>query len=184
MEQDIEQLIRNVQNGDTESFDIIMQKFMHDVRCYLASRVPSQHLINDVALDTFVFAYRNIETFNPEDAKSFLGWLKAIARNYLLAEIQRFKRESKKRQSYHAFVECIITEERRNDYDYDKLNKCLDSLPEKSRTLLTMRYQESRPGKEIAELLGRSHSWVKTNIHRLHLALRDCMLRAELPKLS
>lgn len=179
MSQEIEQLIRSVQNGDMDAFDSLMQRFMHDVRGFLASRAPAQHLIDDLAHDTFVFAYRNIQSFNAEDAASFCGWLKAIARNYLMAELKRYKREQTNRERYGEFIEHALLEGHRDDHYFDKLQSCLQSLPQHSRDLLSLRYQKSLAGKEIAEQIERSHSWVKTNLHRLHAILRDCMKQTQ-----
>lgn len=178
MDIDIKQLIVNVQNGDLQSFDDLMAHYIHQVRGFLSSRVPAQHLIDDLTHDSFVFAYNNIESFNPEDADAFGAWLKAIARNYLLAELKRFKREYNNREKYGDFMEQALVEGRRDDNFFEKLQACMQALPEHSRNLIVMRYQQSLSGKEISEALGRTHSWVKVNLHRIHNALRDCMTQS------
>jgi RNA polymerase sigma-70 factor (ECF subfamily) len=51
----------------------------------------------------------------------------------------------------------------------------MERLPEESRTLLRMRYDEGRNGAELAQLLRRSEAAIYKALSRLHLALRKCI---------
>jgi RNA polymerase sigma-70 factor (ECF subfamily) len=52
---------------------------------------------------------------------------------------------------------------------------CMEKLPEESRTLLRMRYDEGRKGEELAQLLRRSEAAIYKALSRLHVALRKCI---------
>lgn len=167
--------IRKVQAGDMRAFESLMHEHMHTVRAFLSTHAPAQHLIDDLTHDAFVFAYRNIDSFNAKDAKKFKSWLIAIARNLLLTEINKFKREKNKRTVYEDFLQDTLNEGHEPDTLFDKLQDCLQKLPQPSAKLLQLRYHDQLSGQEIAEKLERSHSWVKVNLHRIHGLLRKCM---------
>ncbi len=56
---------------------------------------------------------------------------------------------------------------------YEVLNKALDRLPEKQRTVITLRDYEGYSYDEIAEIAGLSLEQVKVYIYRARLALKQ-----------
>src|ERR1019366_4617180 len=68
------------------------------VRAFIALRTPAAHLVDELAHETFVYAFRHIHEF--EAGTSFVKWLQAIAWNLLRAEILRFSREQANHTRY------------------------------------------------------------------------------------
>jgi RNA polymerase sigma-70 factor (ECF subfamily) len=54
------------------------------------------------------------------------------------------------------------------------LRHCLENLPQESKRLLRMRYDEGRSGRDLAALLRRSEDAVYKALSRLHAVLRKC----------
>jgi RNA polymerase sigma-70 factor, ECF subfamily len=57
------------------------------------------------------------------------------------------------------------------------LSHCIESLPQRSRELITRRYRNEQPLGDIASTLGQSLASVKTALCRLRVALADCVRR-------
>lgn len=83
--------IHAVRRGDSRAFEHLVDAHLDSLRAFIALRLPAPHLIDEIAHESFVFAYRRIEDFEP--GTSFRAWLRAIATNLVRAEIQRYARE-------------------------------------------------------------------------------------------
>ena len=88
---DEQSLIQKVQEGNLEAFGSLMDIHVRRLRAVIALNAPVPHLIDEIAHETYVFAYNHIQEF--QRGTSFFAWLKSIAWNLLRAEIQRFSRE-------------------------------------------------------------------------------------------
>jgi len=91
-------LVRAVQAGETKSFEALLDAHLDYLRAFIALKLPTAHLVNEIAHEAFVFAYRNIRSF--EAGTSFRAWLRAVAGNLIRAEVQRFQREQVNRLGY------------------------------------------------------------------------------------
>jgi RNA polymerase sigma-70 factor (ECF subfamily) len=59
----------------------------------------------------------------------------------------------------------------------DALRECVARLPERSRQLLAMRYEQGLPCDEIARACGASVDSVYQNLSRLRGRLEECIRR-------
>jgi RNA polymerase sigma-70 factor (ECF subfamily) len=57
------------------------------------------------------------------------------------------------------------------------LNDCVAALPEKSRRILSLRYEARRSVEDVARALGQSFDAVTKSLYRLRQALADCVER-------
>lgn len=63
----------------------------------------------------------------------------------------------------------------------DALRSCLEKVPESSRRLLTLRYEEGRSCQEVAETAGAGLDAVYQRLSRLHRQLRKCVDQQIMP---
>ena len=84
-------LIRAVQAGDAAAFEPLVDTHLDSLRAFIALKLPLAHLVDELAHETFVFAFRNLAGFTA--GTSFRAWLRAIAANLIRAELQRYARE-------------------------------------------------------------------------------------------
>lgn len=169
-------LVQAVQRGDPDAFEPLLDRHLHHVRAFLALKSPVPQLVDELAHETFVFAFRNLEKFTP--GTSFRAWLRAIAWNLLRAEIQRFSRE----QANHArFVTQRLDDWMRQPAeppagrDVEYLEECVREMPEPMGELLALKYRDECSTDEIAHKLERSLAWVRTVLFRLRQQLRQCI---------
>ena len=85
---DDDALTRAAQAGDHAAFAALLDAHLPHVRTFLALKAPVPQLVDEIAHDAFVFAYRHLDEFTP--GTSFRAWVRAIAWNLLRAEVQRF----------------------------------------------------------------------------------------------
>jgi RNA polymerase sigma-70 factor, ECF subfamily len=176
MGMDEEDLIQRVQGGDIEAFAELMSMHVRRVRGFIALRLPVSHLIDEIAHETFVFAFQNIRQFQP--GTSFTAWLTSIAGNLVRAEVQRFKREQNNQEKYteHRVLEFLATRtEERVSRELDLLERCLQRIPANLRSLLDFKYRLACSTDEIASSFRQSAAWVRTTLFRLRQQLRNCV---------
>jgi len=175
---DEDQLIRNVRDGQLEAYEALIHRHAARLKAFVSMRLPVPHLVDEIAHESFVFAYRHLEDF--EIGTDFGKWLRAIAHNLVRKEVLRYSRSAKNQEKYleHCLVE--RSSEAGDAWRPESpvvafLEECVHSLPEAQRDLLGERYRWSRSTRELAAKTGRSEAWVRTNLCRIRRALRDCV---------
>jgi len=169
-------LIRAVQAGDVEAFARLLDLHLPQVRTFLALRAPIAQLVDEVAHDTFVFAFRHIGEFQPGTA--FRAWLRAVAWNLLRAEVQRFARE---RANLDRFTALQLADWREDTAASDAvpeaehLQACLEKLDGSLRELVQLKYRDEHSTETIARRLERSLVWVRVSLFRVRKQLRACI---------
>lgn len=170
-------LVARAQRGDVDAFAALMDAHLPRVRRFLAVRAPVAHLADELAHETFVFAFRNLSGFA---AGTDLGaWLRSIAANVLRAEVQRFARQRRNLQRYAEWRVLEAADDAAPEADaealHDRLSRCLERLPGHLRGLVDLKYREERSSEEMAERLGRTVAWVRTTLFRVREQLRTCI---------
>jgi len=169
-------LVDLVRRGDHHAFESLLDRHLQHVRAFLALKAPIPQLVDELAHETFVFAFRNLEDFTP--GTSLRAWLRAIAWNLLRAEVQRFSREQVNHARFAAQrLEAWAQQpaEPRTSREVEYLEQCVQEIPEAMRELLTLKYRDECSTDEIARKLERSLAWVRTVLFRLRQQLRDCI---------
>ena len=169
-------LVLDVQSGRLEAFEELIHRHSSRIRAFIAMRLPVPHLIDEIAHETFVFAYRQISDF--EAGTDFGKWLRSIAFNLIRKETQRHQRAAKNQERYREH--CLVESAGRGGFRPESpvitfLEECVEGLPDRQKTLLKMKYRFSLPTREIAETLGQSEAWVRTTLYRVRSVLRDCV---------
>jgi RNA polymerase sigma-70 factor (ECF subfamily) len=133
------------------------------------------HQAEDLFQEVMIKALRMRESFS--DEAGLLAWTRVSMRNQGIDFIRRAGR-----------LDTILSElalnavsERMEDSEshaartkVTALRQCIAALPEESKRLLRLRYDEGRSGRDLAALLRRSEDAVYKALSRLHAALRKC----------
>jgi RNA polymerase sigma-70 factor (ECF subfamily) len=138
---------------------------------------------NDIAQEVFIEVYKTIDKFRNEAKIS--TWLYRISVNRSL----NFLRDNKKHretESYSeepikivgAFSEADETPESSylNQERSEILNKAIDSLPERQKTVFILNKKEALSAEEIGKVLGLSLKAVESLIIRAKLNLQKMLL--------
>jgi RNA polymerase sigma-70 factor (ECF subfamily) len=180
-------LIQAAQAGDHDAFAALLDAHLPHIRTFLALKAPVPQLVDELAHDTFVFAFRHFDDFKP--GTSFRAWVRAIAWNLLRAEVQRFARE---RANLDRLTAWQLTEwetspaETVSSAEAEHLHDCLAQLDGLLRELITLKYRDDHTTETIAAKLKRSLVWVRVSLFRVRQQLRECIeakLRTTTPRI-
>jgi RNA polymerase sigma-70 factor, ECF subfamily len=187
-EQSDEALVRRVRNGERELFSVLVDRYKRGIASFISAGVRSQSDVADLSQETFLRAYAHLDTFNPTLGK-FSTWIYQIARNVVRTHLGK----SQRRVPTQELPEDQTLENALPDLSRDsdpsggllreeaerELREALDELPERTRTVLALRYYNNMEYHTIASTLGLSLGNVKTLIHRGKIALAQKMRERE-----
>ena len=137
--------------------------------------VRDAHLAEDVFQEVLLRALRMRASFSDEGG--VLAWARVTARNLGIDQVRRAGRLGEilsqlALDALEARMEETADPQRQR---VEAMRVCLEKLPDESRALLRMRYDEGRKGEELARLLRRSEAAIYKTLSRLHQALRQCI---------
>ena len=141
-------------------------------------------LVRDAALaeDVFQEVWVRLErlTRRGERVANVPAWCRATAR---LVALESWRKQRREQPTTDAVLATLVEQayeeqDTQADFWHDQtaaLAHCLESLPSRSRELITRRYRHDQPIADIAAQLGQSLGSVKTALCRLRLALAECV---------
>jgi RNA polymerase sigma-70 factor, ECF subfamily len=134
------------------------------------------HQAEDVFQDVMIKALRMKDSFT--DEAGLLAWTRVTMRNQGIDFIRRAGRLDSilSALALDAVAEAINGETETVNCKVAALRHCVAALPQESKRLLRLRYDEGRSGHDLASLLRRSEDAIYKALSRLHSALRTCAL--------
>ncbi|MFT4611485.1 MAG: RNA polymerase sigma-70 factor (family 1) [Glaciecola sp.] len=151
---------------ETKTFETVYKQYSKDLRRFIFFKTQDLDKAEDILQETFIKLWDNCGKVKYDSVKSYLY---TIATNTFLNMIKHDKvvkkhQDALPRHSTNESPEFIMLE---NEF-MDKLQRTIDSLPEKQKEVFLLNRIENKKYKEIAEQLGVS---VKAVEKRMHLAL-------------
>jgi len=157
--------VRAAAAGDASAFESLYRQHVGRVHS-LARRLLGPARADDATQEVFLLAWRKLSTYRREGA--FGAWLFRLARNWMLTEIGRRKRDPV--AALHEVAEpAAPSSEPGNSVDLDT---ALEQLPSGARRVLALRHFAGCSHQEIARLLGISVGTSKSQLHRARLLMR------------
>ncbi|KGQ30036.1 RNA polymerase sigma factor RpoE [Gallibacterium genomosp. 2] len=167
-------LVERAQQGDKKAFNLLVARYQNKV-AGLLTRYVSANDIPDVAQETFIKAYRSLDTFRSESA--FYTWLYRIAvntaKNYLMTQGRRPPTEDVLAEDAESFdagakLRNIDTPEHLilSDELKEIVFKTINELPDELKTAITLRELEGMSYEEIADVMDCPVGTVRSRIFR------------------
>lgn len=174
-------LVRRAKKGDYRAFDLLVLKYQSRIVSIAFKFVKEIQLAEDISQESFIKAYRSIDSFREESA--FYTWLYRItantAKNYLVSKGRRkessisdlsiSENEDFFELPTNDSPEQILMAQSLKDTIYDALS----GLPEDTRTALSLREFEGLNYEEIAEIMNCPVGTVRSRIFRGREALEN-----------
>ena len=170
------EFVARVRGGEADAFAPLVRRHLAAVRAFVAMKLPVAHLADEITHESFVFAFRNLDSLNSSD--SFRAWLRAIAWNLVRRELLRFAREQANLSRLEqAQLADLATDDGRGAASDEAvfLEECLATLPDASRQLVQERYRRGLSNEELAAATGRTAEWVRVTLFRIRAQLRVCI---------
>lgn len=177
-------LIERVKRGDQKAFDLLVIKYQRKIERLIARMVRDTDLIQDIAQETFIRAYRALPQFRGESA--FYTWLYRIAVNTAKKTMVELKRDplvtetarlSAEDEDETSRVENELSDGETPDAVLASkevaatVNAAIEALSEDLRQAITLREIEGLSYEEIAEVMNCPIGTVRSRIFRAREAI-------------
>lgn len=173
----VSSLVERSAHGDTAAFRLLIDRYQRMVFSFLSKFLFQAQILEDLAQETFLRAYRHIADFNVEKGASFSTWLITIARNLAINEKAKNKRDRKHPSRYLDMHQAFSKENPQKILEKDKLNfqvhNAINQLPEKFHTAVILSYFDELSIEEIAQIEKCPVGTVKSRIFRGKQILRQ-----------
>ncbi len=164
-------IIRQVLNGDTDSFELLVQKYQRPVVRMIRNITNDGHLSEDIGQEVFFAAYRKLGSFDPARS-NFSTWLFTIAKNKSLNALKKRRPMSlaqlPEKADWHNPGDDAVQKEVVAEFD-----KALQGLPKRQRMAFVLAELEELSYEEIAQIEGVRIGTIKSRIHRAKNKLRS-----------
>ncbi|MEY4474963.1 MAG: polymerase sigma factor RpoE [Pseudomonadota bacterium] len=172
-------LVERVQKGEQQSFNLLVIRYQHKVASLVSRYVP-QSDVPDVVQESFIKAYRALESFRGDSA--FYTWLYRIAvntaKNYLVAQGRRPPSTDVDANDAENYENAGVLKEISNPENLmlsEELRqvvfKTIESLPEDLRMAITLRELDGLSYEEIAVIMDCPVGTVRSRIFRAREAI-------------
>ncbi|HEX5356770.1 MAG TPA: RNA polymerase sigma factor RpoE [Aquabacterium sp.] len=178
-------LVERVQRGDQKAFEMLVVKYQRRIERLIARMVRDVDLVEDIAQETFIRAYRALPNFRGESA--FYTWLYRIAVNTAKKAMIGLKRDPVLTESAMASSSEDDEDSSRVENDLSDgetpesvlasrqiaqtVNAAIESLSEDLRQAITLREIEGLSYEEISEMMNCPIGTVRSRIFRAREAI-------------
>ncbi|MDP4202645.1 MAG: RNA polymerase sigma factor [Bacteroidota bacterium] len=168
------QIIERIRLGETNQFSYLLNRYSNVIYSLIARIIPSKEDAEELTQDTFLKAFRKLDTFKGDC--SFSTWLFRIAYNTAVSATRKskivFPLIDEKVLDRVADEEAdAIFEEDENEELLQKLEIALGQLNLEERALITLYYTENKPVAEIAAIMELTADNVKIKLFRIRKKL-------------
>jgi|SRR5580698_5412762 RNA polymerase sigma-70 factor (ECF subfamily) len=187
-DQSDEALVHRVRSGERELFGVLVDRYKRGIANFIGATVRNSSETADLSQETFLRAYAHLGTFNPQLGK-FSTWIYQIARNVIRTYLAKSLRSPQVQElSQEQSLDSALPDMSREadpaggvlrEEAERELRAALAELPERTRTVLALRYFDNMEYQTIASTLGLSLGNVKTLIHRGKISLTKKMRERE-----
>ncbi len=150
-------------------------KHQDDLRAFIGSLVRDRHACDDVLQDVALVLWQKFDEYDP--ARPFGAWARGIAANKVMQLFEKAKKIPVPLSPAATQIIALAFENDAGDSaeEQQALRDCVQKLPDKSRELVKMRYEEALKLREIADRVSSTLDAVHKNLSRIREILRGCV---------
>ncbi|MBS1809597.1 MAG: sigma-70 family RNA polymerase sigma factor [Acidobacteria bacterium] len=169
-------IIAQARNGDEDAFHVIFRRYGRPVLSFLHNLVQDRNLAEELAQETFVRAYRNLDYLKDETRLS--TWLFGIARNVAREAMrQTIKNERNvgldEPESMRLTAAGVTPDGAMLDRELNQtIKEALADLDEDKRLVFSLKIFHEKSYEEISAITGHSIGKLKTDLHRARAEMR------------
>tara|TARA_Y100000996_G_C22494163_1_gene631563 strand:+ start:659 stop:1234 length:576 start_codon:yes stop_codon:yes gene_type:complete len=172
-------LIKKVKKGDKGAFNFLVNKYYPRVYASLFSFTKSKEDSEDLAQQTFLKVWQQIESFRGDSA--FFTWVYRIAinlaKNYVVSS--SYKKQKVNTSIEYAEIEISSYENIESvlmhDQSMEEIRNYIDSMPESLKTAFTLRESGGKSYEEISKITATPIGTVRSRIFRARESIIEFM---------
>jgi RNA polymerase sigma-70 factor (ECF subfamily) len=167
--------VQHAREGDQTAFTQLVEAYQTPVYNLAYRMLGNMVEAEDAAQETFIRAYRRLDTYDP--SRKFSSWLLAIASHYCVDVLRRRRINYLSFDELPPMVELSMPRTTQPEHVVTRqqqastVQQLLDTLPASYRTPVILRYWYDMSYREIAETMGVTESTIKTRLHRARAKL-------------
>ena len=177
-----EQLIKQFQEGDRQSYNELVFRYKDKILNFLYRFVYDMDLAEDLAQETFLKVYLKKDSYR--EISKFSTWMYTIASNLAKTELRKIKRRktysiseiSDVDREINFFVQDENPDDKLDDNESNILHESIFELEEDFRTIIILREIQELSYENISKILKLPLGTVKSRINRGKLKLRDILV--------
>jgi len=163
---DVHDLIRRTQAGDTAALAVLYQVFSGSIYRYMVFRAPSPADAEDLTAEVFIRMVEGLPSYQITQVP-FEAWLYRIASARVADFYRRSRRNPLSELSEGVADTDLLPEERIIQQEMlTTVRAALRQLSDEHQTILILRFVERKSHEEVAEILHKSMTAVKSAQHR------------------
>lgn len=158
-----------------QTFLKLFSTYQHRIYGYIMSLTGDWNQADDIYQETMSVLWVKFDQYIPET--DFLAWAFKIAYFQVLSHQKKatVRRKYFSRQTIDQLTEAAALSGSDSDESLDALRKCIQQLPEYSKTLLSLRYEDSATVVKIAQRMKQSVNTLYKEYQRIHTQLFRCI---------
>ena len=172
--------LKEIAKGKRDAFRLIVKAYGLPLRSYLAAQLYHVDVVDDLAQEVFIAAYRNLKSFRR--GEDFAAWLRGIARNKLYNYYRSTSRRGNAMEKFRVEVvevvegdlEHSVSDDRRESVE--ALLRCIGKLPERMRHVVHAGLNGEKPAT-LADEMETSVGAIYNLHYRANQLLRECVTK-------
>ena len=163
---DVRLLVKRAQNGDRQAVGDLYQAYSQSIYRYVVARVRSAEDAEDITSEVFISMVKGLASYQITEAP-FAAWLYRIAASRVADHYRAQQRQPISELTESLPDDLTLPEEQMlQKQSVERLRTALGHLSEEHRTILILRFVERKSHDEVAAILGKSMTAVKSAQHR------------------
>lgn len=178
---DVQTLVRRACGGDRNAFGVLYEKYRGFVLGSFLRVGAGGEEAWDLTHQTFLHAWRGLDTLDLAKPVKFGSWLRTIARNVLKKKWMKEERASVLPACLDGFPDIVDPGQEVGalassaDEDYSALYACLDALSIENRCLVLLRTVRGLSFRAMGSLVGAAEATLRYKLRGALEQLRDCL---------
>jgi len=167
-------LVDRAREGDKAAVGALVDQYDKEIFYFIYKMVRNVEDAKDLTQEVFIKVFRKLSGFNGQS--SFRTWLYRVATNHTINFINRRPPSgySEPLSMLSDSAPLPLESLEKKDLRY-YLNRAIDKLPKRQKTIVLLRVQQMLSYKEIAEILKCSEGNCKSAYHNAVINLREMM---------
>ncbi|MDD2612486.1 MAG: RNA polymerase sigma factor [Bacteroidales bacterium] len=161
--------IRRIIDGETTLFSTLLKRYSRPIHSMIVRIVPCREDAEELTQDTFIKAFRKLDTFKGDC--SFSTWLYRIAYNTAISATRKKKVSFPllDDNAYHHIPDDAVDELLDKEEDEEllyQMEQAIELLNVEEKALITLYYTEEKPIQVISSILQITPDNVKVKLYR------------------